>query len=133
MDFKVILVDDDAVVLFLHKILIKRSILPTPSGVFQDGKQALEYIERSNPQKHLYLILLDINMPVMNGWEFLEAVQEKCFKENVFVAMVTSSINSYDMSTARKYPQVIQYLEKPLRSEAFESLYKQIEDIINEK
>lgn len=133
MNFNVIIVDDDAVVLFLHKILVERSILPGPNGVFQDGKEALKYIEKGAPQEKPYLVLLDINMPGMNGWEFLDAVQNKSFKDNIFVAMVTSSVNTQDMNTAKEYPQVIQYIEKPLQSEVFENLHKTMEDLIKGK
>lgn len=130
MDFKVVIVDDDSVVLFLHQVLIDRSILPSAEGSFKNGKEALDYISGNGVHKSPYLILLDINMPVMNGWDFLEAIQEKDFKENIFVAMVTSSINSNDVEHARKYPQVIDYLEKPLRKEACEKLYIRMKEIL---
>lgn len=126
MDFNVILVDDDAVVLFLHKMLLERSRLPSPSGVFQNGKEALEFIAKKKSFATPCLVLLDINMPIMNGWEFLEAVQKKQFRDKIFVAMVTSSINSQDANTAMKYPQVIDYIEKPLRKDAFEHLRQKI-------
>ncbi|HET8854398.1 MAG TPA: response regulator [Salinimicrobium sp.] len=128
MEFKVVIVDDDSVVLFLHKVLIDRSILPSAEGSFKNGKEALDYISSNGVRETPYLILLDINMPVMNGWDFLEAIQEKDFKENIFVAMVTSSINTNDMQHALQYPQVIDYLEKPLRKEACEDLYEKMKE-----
>lgn len=128
MDFKVVIVDDDSVVLFLHRVLIDRSILPSAEGSFKNGKEALEYISRDGIYKTPYLVLLDINMPVMNGWDFLEAIQDKDFKENIFVAMVTSSINTKDVEHAKQYPQVIGYLEKPLQKEACEQLYQKMKE-----
>lgn len=121
-----ILVDDDAVVLFLHKMLLERSSLPSPSGVFKNGKEALDFISRKKSFTIPCLVLLDINMPIMNGWEFLEAVQKEQFQDKIYVAMVTSSINSHDANNALKYPQVIEYIEKPLRKEAFESLHRKL-------
>lgn len=128
MEFKVVIVDDDSVVLFLHKVLLDRSVLPSAEGSFKNGKEALDYISSNGVREIPYLILLDINMPVMNGWDFLEAIQEKEFKENIFVAMVTSSINANDMQHALQYPQVIDYLEKPLRKEACEHLYEKMKE-----
>lgn len=126
MELNVILVDDDSVVLFLHKMLLERSSLPSPTGIFKNGKEALDFISKKQSLITPCLVLLDINMPVMNGWEFLEAVQEKHFRDKIFVAMVTSSINSQDASTAQKYPQVIDYIEKPLRKETFAHLREKI-------
>ena len=128
MEFKVVIVDDDSVVLFLHKVLIDRSVLPSAEGSFKNGKEALEYISNDGVRDSPYLVLLDINMPVMNGWDFLEAIQDKEYKENIFVAMVTSSINSNDLEHASQYSQVIDYLEKPLRKEACESLYQKMKE-----
>lgn len=126
MEFKVVIVDDDSVVLFLHKVLLDRSILPSAEGSFKNGKEALEFISSNGVRETPYLVLLDINMPVMNGWDFLEAIQDKEFKENIYVAMVTSSINTKDLEHSRQYPQVVDYLEKPLRKEACEALYEKM-------
>lgn len=132
MDFKVVIVDDDSVVLFLHKVLIDRSNLPSASQSFKNAKEALEYISSNGVHKKPYLVLLDINMPVMDGWEFLEAIQDVDFKDNLYVAMVTSSINTNDIEHAKKYPQVIDYLEKPLRKDACEKLYQKMQEILED-
>lgn len=131
MDFKVVLVDDDNVILFLHKILLDRSKLPSPVSSFINGKKALDFLCNEKPTGIPYLILLDINMPEMNGWEFLEAIQNKDFKEEVYVVMVTSSINRSDIETSKKYPQVIDYLEKPLSKEICDKLYSQMQMLLS--
>jgi CheY-like chemotaxis protein len=61
--------------------------------------------------------LLDINMPVMNGWEFLQAVQTTDFADSLSVIMVTSSIDQGDREQARQFKQVITFMEKPLNVE----------------
>lgn len=132
MEFNTILVDDDEVVLFLHRMLLERSDLPSPLGIFHNGKEALDFICKEPPSKVPCLVFLDINMPVMNGWEFLEAVQEEVFRDKVFVIMVTSSINSQDVHMASKYPQVIDYVEKPLRREFFPVLKEKMESLCRE-
>lgn len=133
MDFKVVLVDDDAVVLFLHEVLVKRSCLPPVAFRCKNAREALDKIEGSTAMDTPYLVLLDINMPVMNGWEFLKAIQEKPFKENLFVAIVTSSINSQDRKKAENFPQFIEYLEKPLSIHELGNLCDKIESLINKE
>lgn len=121
MEFKVVLVDDDAVVLFLHQVIAKRSDLPPVTFTCQQAREALDKIA-NGPQQVPYLVLLDINMPGMNGWQFLDALQDRDFKQNVYVAIVTSSINSQDRIKAKEYPQFLEYLEKPLSAKDLNSL-----------
>lgn len=132
MKINTLLVDDDEVVLFLHRMLLERSTLPSPSGIFHNGKEALDFICKEPPNRTPCLVFLDINMPVMNGWEFLDAVQQERFRDKVYVVMVTSSINSQDVHTASKYPQVIDYIEKPLRREFFPVLKEKLELLCRE-
>lgn len=123
MEFTVVLVDDDPVVLFLHQILIKRGEFDEQTFSFKDGKKALDFITR-NKEKAPFLVLLDINMPVMNGWEFLDALREDPVGGQVFVAIVSSSINSYDLEKAGNYVQVVEYLEKPVSKGILIDLHK---------
>lgn len=131
MDFNVVIVDDDSVVLFLHKVLIEYSDLPSACASFKNGKDALDHISSDGVNETPYLVLLDINMPVMNGWDFLEAIQQQEYRKNIYVAMVTSSINSKDAEQARHYSQVIDYLEKPLKKEACDQLYQKMQHLLD--
>ena len=130
MELKVVLVDDDPIVLFLHKMIVKRSTLPPVSESFRNGREALQAISGDGVSEKPYLILLDINMPVMNGWEFLDAVQKQDFRKNIYVAVVSTSINSYDLAAAKNYPQVVEYLEKPLNTEDLQKLHSRMEFIL---
>lgn len=114
-DFEVIIVDDDAVVLFLQKTVIEKSELPKPVLICRNGKEALDFIIKNTEQKSRYLILLDINMPVMNGWDFLKEIRKKKFTDQVFVAMVSSSVNAVDLEKSRTFSNVVDFLEKPLQ------------------
>jgi CheY-like chemotaxis protein len=103
----------------LHKVMVvKNKICSEPPLLFGDGKMALEFLLSEYSSNESYLILLDINMPVLNGWEFLDSVQSKQFANNLFVVIVTSSVDSSDKQKAKTYPQVIGFLEKPLRAES---------------
>ena len=121
MNLDVIIVDDDAVVLFLHKILVQKCGYASAVQDFQDPKEALQYISKRSGKNKL-LILLDINMPNLSGWKFLELLNEIDPGKQHLVAMVTSSINSADKTRSEDYPEVIAFLEKPLTIEVCRKL-----------
>lgn len=130
MNLEVLVVDDDAVVLFLHKVLIIKSVIPSNVKDFQDAEEALTYSEQRASKNHL-LIFLDINMPGLNGWEFLERLEKMPFSEKIFVVMVTSSINRSDRERASKYPNVMDYREKPLSKQVCEDIYIKLLPLLN--
>lgn len=125
MNIDVVVIDDDAVVLFLHKVLIKKSPLPSNVKDFLDAGEALNYVTQLSRDQNV-LVFLDINMPGINGWDFLNLLQQVPASENIFVVMVTSSINWSDRLQAKKYAHVIDYKEKPLSREACEEIYTQL-------
>ena len=130
MNLDVIVVDDDAVVLFLHKVLLKKSKLPSNITDFNNAEEALAYIHNHTSSKDL-LIFLDINMPVYSGWDFLDRLNKMNNSENIFIVMVTSSINESDRKRAAKYSRVIDYREKPLSKYACEEIYIKLLPLLN--
>lgn len=117
MDRELLIVDDDEMMLFLHERIIKKCKFKTPSYSFRNGKEVLDYILGEREKRKKYLILLDINMPVMNGWEFLDALNKEGSKSRVFVVIISSSLDIEDLEKSQQYSQVIDYLEKPIKSE----------------
>ena len=115
MNLNVLIVDDDKMIIHLHKVMVARSKLCESPLSFSDGNLALEFLKAAFAEDQHYLILLDINMPVMNGWEFLDAIQDFPFAKKVLVVMVTSSVDTGDKIKAKQYSQVIYFLEKPLK------------------
>lgn len=130
MNTDIVIIDDDAVVLILHKILIQKSPLSSPLYCFDNATEACSYL-CNRKSRNPILVLLDINMPQMSGWDFLDRISNEGCDENVWVVMVTSSINSSDKQRADKYSQVIEYLEKPLSQEACEKLHSKIQYLLN--
>lgn len=113
---KVMIVEDDPMVSFLHKALVvKRNICSSPKD-FMNGVEALDYLleDSKKEQDSFYLILLDINMPLMNGWEFLEALKNCEVANRTEVIIVTSSPDREDREKARNCKLVTDYIEKPL-------------------
>lgn len=130
MNTEVVIIDDDAVVLFLHKILVQKSPLSSSLYCFDNGSEAYSYLCNRTNNKPI-LVLLDINMPGMSGWDFLDKITLDQCDDNVWVVMVTSSINSSDRERAAKYPRVIEYVEKPLSKETCENLHLKVQHLLN--
>jgi len=119
MRLKVLVVDDDDVIVLLHNILVEENGLCADPLGFENGKDALDYLNEQSDDDLTHLILLDINMPVMNGWQLLEEIQELPYADRVFVIMVTSSVDIEDIEKSKRFPQVVDYLEKPLEDKSF--------------
>lgn len=117
MSKTVLIADDDEMSNLLIKILIKTSGISSDPVSFRNGKELLDYLSSQNGNQKEYLILLDINMPVMNGWEFLNAVENNDSFNNIAVVFVTSSTNQTDKVKASAYKKVKAFLEKPLQLE----------------
>lgn len=113
-----VLIDDDNVYLMLCQRTIERSGKFKDILTFNYADEALVYIEKHIDEK-IDLIFLDINMPRMNGFEFLAQATEKFnsqFRAKV-VIMLTTSTNIDDIEKAKKFPNVKGYMTKPLTDE----------------
>jgi len=124
MSLKALIVDDDPGVLFLHQLMIIESNFSAKTQTFNRAKPALEYLKSQKYEDTRYIIFLDINMPGMSGWDFLEKLSELTVGEHAYVVMVTSSINIADRKQAFTYQQVIDFVEKPLNLNACNKLKK---------
>lgn len=127
---KVLCVDDDSISLTISKLLLERTEFAKEVITSIDGSDALDYFsnlftnEPDAVEKAPELILLDINMPIMNGWEFLSEFvplySEKL--KNTRIVILSSTIDPEDFSNAKNFPHVIQFISKPLSVENLESL-----------
>lgn len=112
MNFKsVLIVDDSEPDQFLTKTVIQKYDPTIEVHQVYNGEEALEFLDSFDGK--IDLILLDINMPRMNGHEFLEAYNEKDEKSSVIV-MLTSSDQDLDKEKASRFDCVIKYFQKPL-------------------
>lgn len=127
---KVLCVDDDTISLTISQLLLKRTGFAQEVDTAIDGSEALEYFERlfaetTDPVAAApELILLDINMPVMNGWEFLQEYNPR-FRDkltNTHIVILSSTIDPEDFALAKQYPVVAQFISKPLSVENLEEL-----------
>jgi CheY-like chemotaxis protein len=120
------IIDDDAIAHYITKHLFNLYFDSWTTEVYFNGLEALLAIDNSK-NRPPELILLDINMPVMNGWEFLNKLQDYPQMKKIPIAIVSSSIDPRDIEKAKQYPQVIQFLLKPLNKEAIEKLFQKWE------
>lgn len=111
---EVLIIDDDPVVLFLHQAVLQKLEISEEVKTFDHGEHAVSYI-RDRSDAH-YLVLLDINMPEMDGWMVLNRLRADTSFQGMIV-LVTSSIDVADRLMAQRYPEVFAYLEKPLNRE----------------
>lgn len=120
METEVLIIDDDDIIAFIHeRTLINCKFNDHPKS-FLSAKQAVDYLS-IQPEKR-YLIFLDINMPEMNGWEFMEALSAQAIFPHIAVFILSSSVNTMDHHKSKLYPCVFDYLEKPLSKEKIAKL-----------
>jgi CheY-like chemotaxis protein len=123
---RVILIDDDEISNFLSISLIRKIDPEIEIIPFRNGKEALDYLKSEGAAKRKSnLILLDIRMPVMNGFEFLEEVRNSDLKikDSMRVVMLSSSDNPRDLEKAKSF-EVLGYINKPLKEESISTYLK---------
>jgi len=113
-----LVIDDDSVYHYTVRRHIALADLADRTVFFTDGEQALQYLtkNRSNAEELPDVILLDINMPVMDGWGFLEEYKtiEASFAKKVDLYVVTSSLHANDVRRANASALVAGYVVKPI-------------------
>ena len=118
------LIDDDEVFVFLTKKAIERTHLVELIRVFSNGLDAIDFLrENSNNVDALpEIILLDLSMPIMDGWQFLDEIQTNPEFSKIPTYILTSSIDPSDKSKSQSFPNVKGYLTKPLTLKDLETI-----------
>lgn len=124
MKFRAIIVDDDEIFNMLSKKMMQRARFHPEPDAFINGALAIDYLRDSYTDDETYVIFLDINMPIMDGWSFLEEIRTFAKRENTFIFMVTSSTDESDVSRAEQDDFVLEYLTKPVLTEDLNNLKK---------
>ena len=126
---QLLVVDDDDINNFLLSHLLKKSIYPVQKESFTNPVEALSYIKKSiSENKRIDLILLDINMPQMTGWDVLNELREEgeSIIRNKRIYMLSSSVHATDIEQANRYPEISGYISKPITLDLLSELFKEI-------
>jgi CheY-like chemotaxis protein len=116
---RVILIDDDEITNFIHQSLIEEMNITEEIICAGDGSEGIEILRKHAlpPEGHIGVILLDLNMPGMNGLDFLDALREMPEHRAAYrVVIMTTSQNPKDKARV-KQEEVAAYLNKPFRKE----------------
>ena len=126
----VMLIDDDPVSNKISQLFMRKHQWSAQVITFEDGQLALQALQTGQTQAVPDVILLDVGMPVYDGWDFLEDY-EKLPPERTgrsLLYMLSSSINPPDIQKAAHYRTVKAYLTKPLTLQALEQIEQDYRD-----
>ncbi|MGN6177854.1 MAG: response regulator [Mucilaginibacter sp.] len=124
----ILLVDDDEINNFISIKLIRKALFNAEITACLNGKFAIDQLvemQRKGADKLPDYILLDINMPIMNGWEFLDEYKRLNIdpdgKTKIFI--ISSSVFSNDINKARSYQLVKSFISKPLSVDKIKEMF----------
>lgn len=123
----ILLIDDDEATNFYHTLIVEEECAHVPVRSVKSAKEALDYLLCKKDGADCPkpgIIFLDINMPGMNGWDFLAKYHELStdIQERAVVAMLTTSVNPDDRDKAATIPEVKEFVHKPLTPETLRKI-----------
>jgi len=127
----ILLVDDDRIYQFAARKTIEATGFAEKILIYSNGQDAINYL-KNNAKNNTSLpdvIFLDVNMPIMNGWEFLDEYSHlvQDLSKPVLIYVVSSSVDEFDVSKSRQYNTVKGYIVKPVLREKFRQILASIQ------
>jgi CheY-like chemotaxis protein len=128
MRLSFIIIDDSELDCYIAEKIIEKTELTIGINIFYDAISGLDYIKNTTVSDSITVILLDIMMPVMNGFQFIEEFEKLSeeIKNSYRIIPITTSLLKSDISKISKYESVISVLKKPY---TYEALVKAIQII----
>jgi CheY-like chemotaxis protein len=119
------IIDDDNIFIFVLKKIIEKNENFDQVLDFKNGKEVIKILSDENnimPD----IILLDINMPVIDGWQFLEEIEKLPNKNKLNIFIMSSSIDANDIEKSKSFSTVKDFISKPINNEKLNKLIKSI-------
>ncbi|MEL1241926.1 response regulator [Flavobacterium flavipallidum] len=126
----ILCVDDDPITLMLCKKVITKASFSNAIITAKNGEEAIQYFDsllNSENNKIPQLVFLDLNMPVMDGWDFLDTFNTPEYSQvTTKVVVLSSTIDPADHQKSKSYPMVIDFLSKPISNEMLNYLQEKL-------
>lgn len=126
---KILCVDDDPITLMLCKKVIAKANFTGEIESAKDGVEALKFFDSligddPNTEDYPELIFLDLNMPIMDGWEFLDEFSKNLTHSfpKTKIIVLSSSVDPKDINKSKSYPMVLDFLPKPITVEMLNNI-----------
>jgi CheY-like chemotaxis protein len=116
MSKKIWLIDDNDIERFIARKMLELCDVTIDISEFSNGFEALKQLRKNTPD----IILLDISMPKMDGWEFIDALEGIMFEKEKFIYMLSSSDNYEDMKKSENNKYIAKYFVKPFNESYLE-------------
>lgn len=126
----ILIIDDDEINNFIAAKLIDKIPPKAKVSTCVNGQEGINFVKNklNNQNEFPDIIFLDINMPLMNGWEFLEEYEQikNDIKKKVTINMLSSSVYNDDITKAETYTTVNKFISKPLTVDKIKDLYESL-------
>lgn len=121
-------IDDDDINIFIISKIVEKTGYDVEICAKHNGQLAIDYIKGllSENQNLPDLVLIDINMPILNGWEFIEAFEALDLKADNDMYMLSSSVYENDIEKAKSYKSVKGFISKPLSIDRLKELLEAV-------
>jgi len=126
-----LLIDDDEIFTFMTKRIIEKTHLAEQIKIFENGKEAIDFLDKfaGKPEVLPEVIFLDLSMPVMDGWGFLEEYIDlkPRLGKKITLYIISSSVSPRDHERAKSYSEVSDFIITPMTKEKFIDIIKNLD------
>jgi CheY-like chemotaxis protein len=122
------IIDDEEIITYLAGLLITQAHFSEKTEMFANGQEAINKLREiiDEDERLPDVILFDLNMPLMDGWQFVEEYQKLNLRHKVPLFVFTSSINAADRERASTYKAIKGYIQKPLTEQKLEKVLRSL-------
>lgn len=119
-----LIIDDDEIFHFLSSRLLRKLEKELHISTFLNGRLGIDFLKTSYTEDDYYFIFLDINMPIMNGWEFLDEIKHVISNpKNIVIYIVSSSTDQKDIARSKEFALVKGYISKPMERDDLNKIF----------